>query len=158
MSDAERLLAALGERNLTLGSVESLTGGLFSASICSVPGASKIFMGSLVTYAAWEKTSLLGISKSLLDLKGVVSNKVASEMASRGKEKLQVDVCISFTGNAGPGVEPGGQPVGSVFIAIADSSGVKSHHLALKGTRDEIRNRSVDEALALLLKLYPSAS
>ena len=88
----------------TLGSVESFTGGLFASTIISNPGASSFFKGSIITYHDAIK-SKLGIDIS----NGVVNKKVALEMAKKGKEFLGVDICVSFTGEAGP--KPKEKPV-----------------------------------------------
>ena len=95
------------EKGRTLGSVESFTGGLFAKEITSVSGASHFFKGALVTYATEEKNRLLGISYKDIDEFGVVSKEVAAQMASNGKKLLNVDYCVSFTGNAGPSAMEG---------------------------------------------------
>lgn len=119
LEKAKKVLSILEEKGLTLGSIESLTAGLFASTICSIPGASKVFKGSIVTYATSLKTDLLGIDKNLIDRVGVVSKEVAREMATRGREKLNVDVCVSFTGNAGPTKEEGKAPVGRVNMCVS---------------------------------------
>ena len=111
LEKAKSVLKALEEKGLTLGSVESLTGGLFASTICSVPGASKVFKGSFVTYATSKKTDFLNINKDFIDKYGVVSKEVAREMAIIGRHGLEVDVCVSFTGNAGPTKEKVRRPL-----------------------------------------------
>ena len=139
----EELLKLLQAKNLTLGSVESMTGGLFASEFTNVPGASKVFKGSLVTYHVSEKVNLLGISEDLINQFGVVSNEVAYEMAKRGRETLDVDVCVSVTGNAGPTCEPGGKPVGCVFIGLATKEKTLVKELSLDGDREKIRKNTV---------------
>ena len=112
LEKAKKVLSSLEKRGLTLGSVESLTAGLFASTICSVPGASKVFKGSFVTYATSMKTDFLNINKAFINKYGVVSKEVAREMAIIGRHGLEVDVCVSFTGNAGPTKEKGKAPVG----------------------------------------------
>ncbi len=121
----------------TLGSVESITGGLFATTITNKPGASAFFKGTIVSYSN-EIKEKLGIDIS----NGVVNKDVALAMAQKGKEFLGVDVCVSFTGNAGPSALEG-QPVGKVFIAINESVFEKD----FKGTREEIRKQCVDFVL-----------
>ena len=147
----QRLVNLLKEKELTIGSIESLTGGLFASEITSVPGASKVYKGSIVTYATSEKINLLHIDKDLIDKYGVVSKEVAYEMASKGRKVLDTDLCVSFTGNAGPTCEPGGQPVGKVFIGISDKNITKTYEFDFQGDRNLIRNLSKDKALELLL-------
>ena len=139
----------------TLGSVESFTGGLFAREITRVPGASKVFKGSLVTYATQEKIRILGISPSLIDRVGVVSQEVAGEMAGHGKALLDVDYCISFTGNAGPDAMEG-KPVGEIYIAVAAYEMCQVYRYQLSGTREEIQNQAIElgyQHLKLLLEI-----
>lgn len=151
---ARRVLKALESKGLTLGSVESITGGLFASTIVSVPGASKVFKGAIVTYCNEEKINLIGVeAKSIRDY-GVVSQKVANEMAKGGKKKLNVDVCVSFTGNAGPSSEPGMAPVGRVNMTIATPWGRMQMQQDFTLTREEIREASVDMMLDQLIAIF----
>ena len=133
----------------TLGSVESFTGGLFAKEMTSVPGASHFYKGGLVTYASEEKNRLLGIPYSDIDQYGVVSKEIASQMASNGQKVLNVDYCVSFTGNAGPEAMEG-KPVGEVYIGIAIYDRVEVYVFSLKGSREEIQKEGVKNALAIL--------
>lgn len=146
----EELLKLLVEKKLSLGSVESMTGGLFASSFTSVPGASKVFKGGLVTYAVEEKVKLLGINPKIISDHGVVSEEVALEMASKGQKLLNVDICISITGNAGPTCEPGGKPVGRCYIGLAYASSVRAYELNLDGNRNEIRNEAMLHMVQLI--------
>ena len=110
---SEEFSKVLKEKQLTLGSVESFTGGLFAREITRVPGASKFYKGGLVTYATEEKINVLGVSKDIVNRYGVVSQECAYEMASKGQKLLNVDICVSFTGNAGPDVMEGKKCGGS---------------------------------------------
>ena len=104
-------------RNMTLSCAESLTGGLFSATVTAIPGVSKFFKGGVVTYWNEIKHSILGVSQETINEYGVVSKECASEMARGIKKLYSSNVGISFTGNAGPtGME--GKPVGLVYIGV----------------------------------------
>ncbi len=151
---ARRVLEALEKKKLTLGSVESLTGGLFASTLTSVPGASKVFKGSLVTYWSEEKIALADVSATSIRDYGVVSQKVANEMAKGGRKRLNVDVCVSFTGNAGPTSEPGSAPVGRVNMAIATPWGRLQMQQDFTLTRNEIREASVDMMLDQLIAIF----
>ena len=105
------------DKHLTLGSVESFTGGLFASEITSICGASSFFKGSVVTYATEEKINVVGVSKEVVDKYGVVSKECAEEMATKGAKALNVDYCISITGNAGPTAMEG-KPVGLIYIGV----------------------------------------
>lgn len=137
------------EYGRTLGSVESFTGGLFAREITKVSGASHFFKGALVTYASEEKNRILGISYDVIDQYGVVSREVAAQMASNGQKLLNVDYCVSFTGNAGPTAMEG-KPLGLVYIGIAIYDKVEVYEFHLSGDRDTIQNEGVNNALKLL--------
>ncbi|GAP48857.1 MULTISPECIES: CinA family protein [Streptomyces] len=155
-TDVVRLLTVKGR---TLAVAESLTGGLVAAEITSVPGASKVFRGSVTAYATELKHELLGVDATLLAARGAVDPQVAAQMAAGVRKALGTDWGIATTGVAGP--EPqDGQAVGTVFVAVdgplrADSGsagGGKVEALRLNGDREEIRRESVRSVLALLLK------
>ena len=139
------------EKGRTLGSVESFTGGSFAKEITSISGASHFFKGALVTYATEEKNRILGISYKDIDEFGVVSKEVAGQMASNGKKLLNVDYCVSFTGNAGPSAMED-KPVGEVYIGIIYNGTCEVFSLNLIGSRKEIQQQAVDFALEKLLK------
>ena len=137
------------EKGRTLGSVESFTGGSFAKEITSVSGASHFFKGALVTYATEEKVRLLGISYKDVDEFGVVSKEVAAQMASNAKRLLNVDYCVSFTGNAGPSAMEG-KPVGEAHIGIAFYDKTQVFSYQLEGSREEIQNKAINIAFDLL--------
>ena len=148
----EQVNKYLREKGLTLGSVESFTGGLFAQSITSVSGASKFYKGGYITYATEEKVNLLLIPQSEVDKYGVVSREIAYHMANNARQLLKTDVCVSFTGNAGPEAMEG-KPVGEVHIGIATKESAQVYSLLLKGNRNEIQQQAVDFALEKLLKI-----
>ena len=156
MIDARELHHRLADRNLKLGSVESLTAGLFGSTVCEVPGASMVYVGGLITYDPKLKVSLANVSEESIEKEGVVSAKVAVEMAEGGRKALGCDVCVSCTGNAGPDVQKGGQPVGTVFLGLAYQGNVWTVPLHLSGTRNEIRKATVEAMIALAASLFPS--
>lgn len=150
--NTKKFNAYLAEKNLKLGAVESITGGLFASSITAISGASKIFNGSLVTYQNEIKERVLGISAETIKNHGVVSQTVAFHMAEAGKKILDVDVCVSFTGNAGPTALED-QPVGLVFIGIAYKDKIVVHEVHLKGTRTAIRRQLVRLAYQKIIEI-----
>ena len=139
----EKLLQELKEKGLTLGSVESMTGGLFSAKFTEIPGSSAVFKGGIVTYSCEEKINIVGVKKETIEKYGVVSEQVAIEMAEKGRQLLNVDICVSVTGNAGPTTEPGGKPVGCFYVGISTKNGTIAEVYQKSGTRSEIRNSAV---------------
>ena len=140
------------DKGLTLGSVESFTGGLFAQSITAVSGASKFYKGGYITYATEEKINLICVPEGVIKEKGVVSKEVAYYMANNARQLLKVDVCVSFTGNAGPDAMEG-KPVGEVHIGIASKDSAQVYSLLLKGNRNEIQQQAVDFVLEKLLEI-----
>lgn len=162
LHSAQKLLVKLstGPNPRTLGAAESLTAGLFSASFCSVPGASKVFKGAVVSYANEVKENLLGVAQENIAKYGVVSSTVAKEMALGALKALNVDIAVSFTGNAGPSAEAGEAPVGRVYMAIAirNSSGnvperVLEYQEDFTGSRNAVREECVTFMLDELLRI-----
>lgn len=155
-----QLFEKLKRENLKLASLESLTGGLFSASITSVPGASEVFAGSAVTYVDEAKVNL-GVDKKTIDDHGAISSECAKEMARAAIKTYQVDVAVSFTGNAGPtSIE--GKPVGLVYISFIIKDKSFNYKLNLDGDRSMIREQCVNFAIKTLytklFDLYPETN
>ncbi len=149
MVDTSEINKLFREKGLTLGSVESFTGGMFAKEITAVSGASKFYKGGLVTYATEEKARLLGISKDDIEEYGVVSQQIAYQMAENGRDLLDVDVCVSFTGNAGPEAMEG-KPVGEIYIGLSSKDGTFVFPYMLKGTRNSIQEEGVKNALGII--------
>lgn len=147
----QEVIDKLKESNKTLGTVESLTGGLVSSTFTSYPGASIFFKGSIVSYSSLVKRDVLGIKQEVIDEYGVVSNEVAHEMASKGKKILDVDLCLSFTGNAGPTVMEN-KKVGEVYVGFAHENEIEVYPLLLKGDRNDIREQLVEFSFKILKK------
>lgn len=147
---AAEVLALLADRGQTLAAAESLTGGLVAARLTGVPGASRVFRGSVTAYATALKAELLDVDAVLLAERGAVDAEVAAQMAAGVRARLGADWGIATTGVAGP--EPqDGHPVGTVHVAVSGPSGAaKTAALRLNGGREEIRKESVRRVLALL--------
>ncbi len=129
---------------------ESLTGGALAALLSSLPGASAVFRGGVVSYATDVKESVLGVSHHVLSTSGPISAECAAAMAVGVRRVLDADWGVSTTGVAGPD-RPDGHPVGQVFVGLAGPGGrVRVVELVLAGTRDQIRARTCDEVLGLL--------
>ena len=144
MSRMRDLLQALADKGLTLGSVESMTGGLFAARATNVPGASYVFKGGIVAYTREVKEKLVGVDSRIIDRDGVVSELVAQQLAQKGRVLLGADIAVSITGNAGPDVEPGGEAVGRFYLGLATKDGVWSFGYNYEGNRPEIRDKAVE--------------
>lgn len=146
----DELAEILMRYNISISSVESFTVGNFATMLGSIPGISKVYKGSLVTYQSSTKERLLGISHELIEKYGVVSKEIASLMCINGKQILDSDICVSFTGNAGPEAMEG-KPVGLVYVGIL-YEGVNIYELKLKGTRQEIAQQAIDFAIRKLIE------
>ena len=151
---AGQVVHKLSRHHLTISAAESLTGGLFQATICSVPGASQVFNGGFVTYATRMKTELLGIPKELIDKYGVVSGEVAKAMAQACARQTSSELGIGFTGVAGPD-SLDGHPVGEVWLGIQYGHQLLSRqlHLSQQMGREAIRRQSVQLGLLMILQL-----
>ena len=134
----------LGRAGLTLGLAESLTGGLVGARLTAVPGASDWFRGSIVAYDRSVKHELLGVPDG-----PVVSREAAMAMASGAARVLRADVGLAVTGVAGP-TEQDGQPVGTVWMAMALDGGCSATMVRLPGPREQVRQFSAISVLDLL--------
>jgi nicotinamide-nucleotide amidase len=140
----------LRQRGLTLGVVESATGGLISHLITNVPGSSDYFKGSVTSYANETKINVIGVKAATLEEHGAVSSQVAEEMAAGGKRVLQVDICLADTGIAGPGGETPGKAVGLFYIGMANREGVSSRKYDFHGDRVENKKSAAEAALGWL--------
>ena len=138
--------------NLSLSTVESVTGGKLSNSIIKKAGASKFFKGSLVTYSIESKINILQIDKDLIYKFSPVSKEISYEMVKSGKKILNTDYCISTTGNAGPSTNDDFSKVGQIFISIATPQKIITEQLSLNGSREEIIEIIVEKSHKLLLE------
>ena len=155
MANMHDLLQTLADRGLTLGSVESMTGGLFAAEATRIPGASAVYKGGVVSYSSEVKVNVVGVEKNLIDDYGVVSAPVATAMARHGRETLGVDICLSVTGNAGPTAEPGEAPVGMVYFGLATKDGVWAFGYSFEGERNAIRAAALQMMINFGLSQFP---
>ena len=153
MNNAQCLVERLTQKGLTLGSIESFTGGLFAKSITDISGSSKVFKGALVTYSKEAKINLLGIPADYIAEHGVVSYEVCQQMAIKGQKVLVVDVAVAFTGNAGPEVSEDGGNVGELYIAIVYKGQVWPIPLHVELGREKNREYAVNAAINAILSI-----
>lgn len=146
------------DKNISLATAESCTGGLLSAKLTDIPGISKVFPGGIVSYSNEMKKDLLGVTEDVLKQYGAVSSQCAKQMAQGIRNKCGTDIGISTTGIAGPGGGSEKKPVGLVYIGLAHNDGTDSIELRLWGGRNKIRNITSLNALDLvrrhILKYY----
>ena len=154
-------MVELAAARFTVAVAESLTGGLLTAELTSVPGASAVVTGGVVAYNTELKAGILGVDAALLARHGAVNAEVAAQMARNVRRVLAVDgrvadVGIATTGVAGPAPQDG-KPVGTVFVGLAFLDDVVVTELRLSGDRATIRSAVVSEALEQLLSVLHSA-
>mgnify|MGYP001497544679 CR=1 FL=1 len=151
MERAAEVLALLAERGQTLAVAESLTGGLVAGALTAIPGASRVFRGSVTAYAADVKRDVLGVDGALLAAHGPVDAEVARQLATGVSRLLAADWGLATTGVAGPGPQDG-HPAGTVHVAVSGPGcgGAVSQRLRLRGDRAAVRAGSVEAVLGLL--------
>ena len=149
---ASLVVEELKKRQISITAAESLTAGLFQASIADFSGVSAIFKGGFVTYSLEEKAKMLDIPQAELEIHGVVSTYTAEKMAEQAREKTASDIGISLTGVAGPeSLE--GHPAGTVFIGLSQESGTEVIRVNIGGrSRTDVRKIAVMHAFNLVLK------
>ena len=149
---ASLVVEELKKRQISITAAESLTAGLFQASLADFSGVSAIFKGGFVTYSLEEKAKMLDIPQAELEIHGVVSTYTAEKMAEQAREKTASDIGISLTGVAGPeSLE--GHPAGTVFIGLSQESGTEVIRVNVGGrSRTDVRKIAVMHAFNLVLK------
>jgi nicotinamide-nucleotide amidase len=149
---AKRLLALSRERGLKIATAESCTGGLVAAALTEIPGSSDVVDRGFVTYSNAAKQAMLGVTPLTLERAGAVSRETAEEMAQGALAHSDAHLAVAITGIAGPGGATTGKPVGLVHFAAAARGGRLIHRAKKFGDigRRKVRQKSVDEALAML--------
>jgi len=142
--------ALLAERHATVAVAESCTGGLVAAKLVNVPGMSDHFVEGVVAYANASKVRTLGVDEALIARHGAVSEAVARAMAEGVRARAAADVALGVTGIAGPGGGTPDKPVGTVWMAVADSAGTDAARRLFMGDRAQIRQRAAYAALNML--------
>lgn len=150
MTLEESVVQLLKEQDLTLTTVESCTGGLFTGRLVNVQGASEVLKQGFITYSNKAKRKLIGVKKLTLKEFGAVSDKTAKEMAKGAILTTGSDVAVSITGIAGPDGGTKEKPVGLVYIAVSVKGNMRVEEYHFTGNRMKIRESAVVAALTLL--------
>ncbi|MEM8824640.1 MAG: CinA family protein [Pseudomonadota bacterium] len=146
----EALLKTCLERELTVATAESCTGGMAAAALTDVPGSSAVFLWGAVTYSNAAKRDLLGVSQVTLVAHGAVSEEVAAEMARGAQVRSGADLAVAITGIAGPGGSEF-KPEGRVCFGIASADRVKTETVEFGALgRGAVRLAARDHAIGLL--------
>lgn len=155
------LVQTLTEKKLIAATAESCTGGLVSAAITDISGASEVFAGGVCTYTNALKTKLLGVSEDTLATVGAVSAETAQQMAKGVRTLTGADIGVGITGIAGPGGGSDEKPVGLVYVAVSSEAHSEVKKLMLsRGHKDErgiIRNAATLNALSMMLSAAQKA-
>jgi nicotinamide-nucleotide amidase len=142
-------------QKLTIGVVESATGGLISHLFTNAAGSSCYFKGAVIAYSNEVKIKLVGVDASTIEKYGAVSSQVAEEMALGGRKLLDADICVADTGIAGPTGATPDKPLGLFYLGFAHKGGVFSRRHVFSGSRED-NKRSAAEAILLWLNEYLS--
>lgn len=148
----EELVKKLTNKGYTITTAESCTGGLLSATIVNVSGASEVLHSAYVTYANEAKEKLAHVSHDTLEQYGAVSKETAAEMCLGCAKTAKADMGLSTTGIAGPGGGTAEKPVGLVYIGCSLHGIVIVEKHIFKGSREEVRWQTVEAALDLAIQ------
>ena len=143
----------LKKNGLTLATAESCTGGLLSKRLTDIPGASKVFLGGVVSYSEMSKIELLGVDPIMIEKFNVVSSEVALAMAEKVRLKHSADIGIGITGIAGPSSDDSGQAPGTVFIGLATKDISRCEKPGLYNDRNRVRIGAASYALDMVRRL-----
>jgi nicotinamide-nucleotide amidase len=142
----------LAQKNKTIATAESCTGGKIAQTLTAVPGASKYFVGGIISYATQTKIEILGLDANLISESSVVSGEVAKQMAINIQKIMKTDYALATTGNAGPTKGDKKSEVGVVYIAMATPNDVFVEEFNFGQPRDKVIDRTVNKALEMLQK------
>jgi len=147
---AQEIGTLLRQKGLTLGAVESATGGLISHLITDIPGSSDYYKGSVTAYSNETKIKVVGVKEETINKYGAVSQQVAEEMAQGGRKILAVDICITDTGVAGPSGDTSGKPLGLFYLGLSHKAGTYSRKHNFYGSREQNKLDAAETALSWL--------
>jgi nicotinamide-nucleotide amidase len=140
----------LRQKGLTLGVVESATGGLISHLITNVSGSSDYYKGSVTAYSNAVKIEVVRVKEETINEYGAVSPQVAEAMAQGGRRILAVDICLADTGIAGPSGATPGKPVGLFYVGLSYQTGTYSQKHNFKRDREQNKLDAARAALSWL--------
>jgi len=140
----------LRQKGLTLGVIESATGGLISHLITNIPGSSDYYKGSITAYSNETKVRVVGVREETLDQYGAVSAEVAQELARGGSKILGSDICLADTGIAGPAGAAPGKPLGLFYIGLSHRGGTYTRRHDFTGNREQNKRYAAEAALGWL--------
>lgn len=149
---ARAALSALAAQGMHLATAESCTGGLIGKYLTDVSGASKVYVGGVVSYVNEVKKRLLGVSEDTLRVYTAVSRQTAHEMARGARNATGAEAAVSVTGLAGPDGDGTGRPIGLVYVALDTDGFSFCRELHLSGSREKIREDAARAVFELILE------
>lgn len=149
---ARAALSALAAQGMHLATAESCTGGLIGKYLTDASGASKVYVGGVVSYVNEVKKRLLGVSEDTLRVYTAVSRQTAHEMARGARNATGAEAAVSVTGLAGPDGDGTGRPIGLVYIALDTDGFSFCRELHLSGSREKIREDAARAVFELILE------
>ncbi len=154
----QKMFDILEKHSWTVSTAESCTGGLIGAAFTDIAGSSKYYYGGVIAYDNSIKNTLLEVSSEVLDTHGAVSSQTALAMVLGVKKLTGTNCAISTTGIAGPGGGTPEKPVGLVYIGVAVGEKSETYRIQFSGSRDLIRQQTVQTALACLYAMLSNNS
>ena len=151
MSNIEQLQKLCLLHDINIAVAESCTAGLITSNITSISGSSRYFKGGVIAYQNEIIIKILNISKELISEKTEVSPEVTKEMAYNTLSYFDVDFSVATSGYSGPSGGTSINPVGTVFIAVANHSNTVVKRYSFTGDRKKITNQTAKKAILLLL-------
>ena len=143
---------ALLAKGQMMATAESCTGGLIASHIVDIPGSSAVLAGGIVAYQNEVKEELLNVPANILNTVGAVSAETVKAMAEGARKQFHCEWAVATSGIAGPGGAEPGKPVGTVWIAVANSLQNEAFCEIFPGNRNQVREKSVYKALSMLLE------
>ncbi len=140
------------EKGLTVATAESCTGGSIGAFLTHPAGASKYYLGGIISYANSVKENALGVKAKTLAAVGAVSRETCEEMARGAIHAIKTSLSVAVTGLAGPGGETPLKPQGLVYVGVCDGNTVTVRKNLFKGDRTAVRLQTVQQALTMLIE------
>jgi len=141
-SPEQELVYLLKEKNMTISTAESCTGGLIAKRITDIAGSSAVYKGSIIAYSNEVKEKFLNVSAETLSCYGAVSENTAAEMVSGLQSNFKTDIAVSTTGIAGPDGGTENKPVGTVCFGFIINDYCYTSTRVIKGNRERIRTFS----------------
>lgn len=150
LSLEENIAQLLTQKQLSISTAESCTGGKIASKLSDIPGASAFLKGGLISYATSAKADALGIASEVIDKHSVVSAEITVEMAKKSLAMFHSDLAIATTGNAGPTKGDSKAEIGTVYIALADKQGVNVQKYSFGNQRERVTYKAVNKSLELI--------